>query len=887
MKLGSLFDGAGGFPYAGAMAGFTPVWASEIEPFPIRVTTRRFPQMKHLGNITEMSGREAEPVDVITFGSPCQDLSVAGRREGLDGERSGLFRQAIRIIREMREATNGQQPKYIVWENVPGAFSSNKGEDFRTVLEEIAKIKDSRVSIPRPDKGKWMFAGEIVGDDYSIAWRTYDAQYWGVPQRRKRIYLVADFTGRRAGRIQFERESLCGNPAQGGRQGQGAAGTPAGDAGTPIQGDRVICLMDMGGSKMDITEGITGTLRAGAKGHDPIIADTWAIQGSMIGREEKNGPQGGGINKNVSFTLNTSDRHAVIDKKPLAFHLTQDPITSETVTPCISTGNSRNGQAVIGAVVPKATVYGLSAKDSNAWKSGNPHSGCYEAEATRTLDTHGGNPTCAQGGNIIVQEARVFENHSQDSRYRDLGQICETVAAKYGTGGNNMPIVVEGTPYSIGNGQVHDLGLDEKAKTLSCMHDQQAVIIPAYGIDRAAFNQGRNAQYNFSIEEELEPCLVAKGPNAVAHIDEQQGYPYRARRLTPLECCRLQGYPDWWRTGLDTPEPTEDEVDEWLEIFETHRQAIDPDKKPKTRNQVRKWLKYPQTDSAEYRMWGNSLAIPNAYQVLAGIAAELQAEQERPLYIASWSGGKDSTASIILAHEHGEPLDLIIFSEVMFDSETSGELPEHIDFVKNTAIPIFESWGYTVKVLHAGLTYMDIFMREPTRGKRYGMGLKTGFPMAGRCQINRSVKIKPIEDFLKTLERDYTQYIGIAADEPKRLEAMKERCQKKGWSQVSLLEKYGCTEQRAKELCEKYGLLSPVYDFTPRGGCWFCPNARRGELRNLRDNHPDLWQRLLDLENEPNLIGAIWNSLEKKSIHRVEEMFRQEDAQLTIWDIEH
>ena len=142
ITLGSLFDGAGGFPYAGAMAGITPVWASEIEPFPIRVTTRRLPQMKHLGNITDMDGRKADPVDVITFGSPCQDLSVAGRREGLTGERSGLFREAIRIIREMRERTHGQQPKYIVWENVPGAFSSNKGEDFRTVLEEIAKVKD-------------------------------------------------------------------------------------------------------------------------------------------------------------------------------------------------------------------------------------------------------------------------------------------------------------------------------------------------------------------------------------------------------------------------------------------------------------------------------------------------------------------------------------------------------------------------------------------------------------------------------------------------------------------------------------------------------------------------------------------------------------------------
>ena len=176
ITLGSLFDGAGGFPLAGTMAGITPKWASEIEPFPIRVTTKRFPDMKHIGNITEVDGGEIDPVDIITFGSPCQDLSVAGSRKGLAGERSGLFLEAVRVIREMREKTNGQKPEFIVWENVPGAFSSNGGKDFRTVLEEIAKIKDPGVCIPGPDSGKWTNAGEIVGDGYSIAYRVYDSQ---------------------------------------------------------------------------------------------------------------------------------------------------------------------------------------------------------------------------------------------------------------------------------------------------------------------------------------------------------------------------------------------------------------------------------------------------------------------------------------------------------------------------------------------------------------------------------------------------------------------------------------------------------------------------------------------------------------------------------------
>ena len=145
MKLGSLFDGIGGFPLAGRRYGITPVWASEIEPWPIKVTEHHFPDMIHLGDLTKISGAEIEPVDIITFGSPCQDLSVAGKREGLAGERSGLFMDAIRIIRQMRDATGGEYPRFAVWENVPGAFSSNKGEDFRAVLEEIAEAE-----IPMP-----------------------------------------------------------------------------------------------------------------------------------------------------------------------------------------------------------------------------------------------------------------------------------------------------------------------------------------------------------------------------------------------------------------------------------------------------------------------------------------------------------------------------------------------------------------------------------------------------------------------------------------------------------------------------------------------------------------------------------------------------------------
>ena len=232
MTLGSLFDGSGGFPLAGVMNGMTPVWASEIETYPLRVTAARFPHMKQLGDVTKIDGAAIDPVDVITFGSPCQDLSVAGKQTGIhDGKRSSLFFEAVRIIREMRGITNGKYPRFAVWENVPGAFSSNKGADFRAVLQALCEIAEPCVSVSEPPKGKWTKAGCIVGDGYSIAWRVYDAQYWGVPQRRKRIYLVADFGSERAGEILFERESMRGDSAQGGEAREGAAGDAAGGTG--------------------------------------------------------------------------------------------------------------------------------------------------------------------------------------------------------------------------------------------------------------------------------------------------------------------------------------------------------------------------------------------------------------------------------------------------------------------------------------------------------------------------------------------------------------------------------------------------------------------------------------------------------------------------------
>ena len=231
LKLGSLFDGSGGFPLAGALCGIEPIWASEVEPYPIAVTKTRFPTLKHLGDISKINGAEIEPVDIITFGSPCQDLSVAGKRAGLKHEdngddettRSGLFIEAVRIIKEMREKTNGEYPRFAVWENVPGAFSSNKGEDFRIVLEELIKVVEPTAVMPAVPQFGWAYADSYCGDGWSLAYRVFDAQYWGVPQRRRRIYLVADFGGQCAREILFEREGLRGYFAEGRTPWQGAS----------------------------------------------------------------------------------------------------------------------------------------------------------------------------------------------------------------------------------------------------------------------------------------------------------------------------------------------------------------------------------------------------------------------------------------------------------------------------------------------------------------------------------------------------------------------------------------------------------------------------------------------------------------------------------------
>ena len=599
LTLGSLFDGSGGFPLAGMMAGITPIWASEIEPFPIRVTTKRIPQMKHYGDISKMNGGKIEPVDIITFGSPCQNLSLAGKREGLNGEKSSMFFEAIRVIKEMRESTNGEYPRWIVWENVPGAMSSSKGQDFRTVLEEICKIKDETVHIPMPEK-KWTTAGEIVGNDYSVAYRILDAQYFGVPQRRRRIFLVADFAGECAGKVLFESESVFGNFKKSLCSWQGTAGT----AETGIGETGTICLNDQGGERIDVTQDKTTTLRAQAHHPPCVMFENHSQDTRYIGPLE--------VSQTVFATFGTGGNN-----QPFVVHT---PKTLKIRCGCDGGGKGaliqENKSATLSCnndqTLFEPKVYGICSNDSNSMKSDNPNSGIYAADTSRTIDCGGVNPSSNQGGMAVVA-------------------LQGSIIGRKEKNGPN------------GSGFNQDTSF-----TLNTV-DRHAV---AYGIDRAAFNQGQNALYDFAIEKEKQPTMVAKGPGAVAEpaysaskasfftsaekecantlvasdykdpplVNDTNGTEYIVRRLTPKECALLQGFPVWWCDGLKTENPTEEEIQKWSDIFENHRKALCKSTKPKTRNQIIKWLKNPHSDRAEYTMWGNGVALPCVFYVLNGIA---------------------------------------------------------------------------------------------------------------------------------------------------------------------------------------------------------------------------------------------------------------------------
>ena len=600
LTLGSLFDGSGGFPLGGLISGITPVWASEIEPFPIRVTTKRLPFMKHYGDISQMDGGKIEPVDIITFGSPCTDMSVAGRRAGLEGQQSVLFYQAIRIIKEMRCATNGKYPRYIVWENVPGAFSSNGGEDFKAVLEAVIDVAEPNTQVPMPEKNRWTYADCYMGDGWSVAYRVLDAQFWGVPQRRKRIYLVADFAGGRAFDILFKSEGLSGYSAEGFRSWQRTAGSTADRTGTAS-----LCLNDQGGQRMDVTDDVTATLRAEAH-HPPCVLESagfcteHSAKSRSIGYEEEISPtlRAGVVPAAVALENHPADSRISISEDNKV----------QTLTSRMGTGGG-NVPLVMGNHV---CAYGISAKDSNAMKSANPHSGIYEAETSRTLDGNGGNPGCNQGGIAVVESYAIQGSMiGRDNKNGPQGDgINEEVSFTLNT-------VDRHAVYAMTTGSFTQVAEDKAPTVLA--RDYKDPTAVCYGIGRDTFNQGKNAKFAPTFEEELQPTLVAKGPGAI-----QSGY--TVRRLTPTECARLQGFPDWWCDDLGVAEPTMEDIRYWYDVFETHRRIVGSSTKPKSLKQIAKWLRNPHSDAAEYKMWGNGVALPCVVFVLSGIVYCTQSE---------------------------------------------------------------------------------------------------------------------------------------------------------------------------------------------------------------------------------------------------------------------
>jgi DNA (cytosine-5)-methyltransferase 1 len=761
LTLGSLFDGSGGFPLGGLLTGqITPLWSSEVEPFAIRVTTKRLPEVKHYGDVSAINGADLPPVDIITFGSPCQDMSIAGKRDGLEGSRSSLFYEAIRIVKEMRCKTNGAKPRFIVWENVPGAFSSNKGQDFKAVLEAVIGVKEPSAEVPAPDKKGWPDADYYLGDGWSVAYRVFDAQWWGVPQRRKRIYLVADFADHGAPKILFESEGVSGYSAEGFRTWQRAASGAEGGTGTAGCRGR-ICLNDQGGERMDVTEEVTSTLRAEAH-HPPCVLESagfcteHSANARSIGYEEERSPtlRAGVVPAAIALENHPTDSRVKISKDGKVQTLTSRCGTGGGNVPLVLDGMENSGEGVEnlpavtlkirsgcegggkGAIwqedksatlgcnndqtvfVPKC--YGVCSKASHSMMSDNPHSGFYEAETSRTLDRSGGDPTCNQGGlcicepvvcvdqgggksNCTVDEqvapplacthggapAVAFTQNQRDE-VRDLGETAGSLSAQPGMKQQTFVAQPEDVTAFHVNQRNELIDLHGKSGALMATRSDQMQTFVLQGnmIGRKDENgpqgDGINEDVCFTldatdrhavcapedvyamttgsfmkVEENVSPTLMArdfKDPTTVAPvphlnngvsgtvatgahpsgfngqdafndrlvIDNPEAQPtpvtYTVRRLTPTECARLQGFPDWWCRDLGTENPTEEEISFWRDVFETHRKLVTHAKKPKTEKQIRKWLADPYTDSAEYRIWGNGVALPCVYFVLSGIA---------------------------------------------------------------------------------------------------------------------------------------------------------------------------------------------------------------------------------------------------------------------------
>lgn len=576
ITMGSLFDGSGTFPLAAKLNGITPVWASEIEPFPIRVTTKRLPEMKHLGDICRINGGEIPPVDLVTFGSPCQNCSYAGDRTGILGKKSSLFFEAIRIIEEMLAATGNAYPSVIVMENVPGLLSSTQGNDIKRVLHEFSRLG---------------FAVDI---------NILQAQYMGVPQRRNRVFIVGvqirlvtasslKQTVPRAKAIDRALEGFDG------LQFYGIATAQF----TPIQTFLRDILEDSPDPKYNLSQkACEGILRrADLRGKTlpkPLDAalrnqsgdgslDTYCFEPGAASR------LGGHCSKEYTCTIRAQmgDNLAAV-VVPVKKHedtgiiavenypansrvkLSADGM-AQTLTSKMGTGGcsvpmvmserqlslpvtENIAQTLMGSdykgvqcVCEEKRAFGICSQNSNAMLSHNPKSGIYEAETARTLDTNGSGPACNQGG-VAVVEAYALQG------------------SMIGRKDKNGP---QGS--------------------------------------------GVNKDVSFTLNT-ADRHSVAYAPDSTAAETE-----YIVRRLSIMECLRLMGLPDSWCSHLETENPTEEEIAFWTEVFETHRKVMGTSSKPKSRYQIIKWLKNPYSDSAVYKLCGNGIVRQCAEFIMDGI----------------------------------------------------------------------------------------------------------------------------------------------------------------------------------------------------------------------------------------------------------------------------
>lgn len=585
MKLGSLFDGSGGFPLAGSLRGIEPVWASEVEPYPIAVTKSRFPNMKHLGSVTDVHGGDIEPVDIITFGSPCQDLSVAGKRAGLKHEangdeettRSGLFMEAVRIIKEMRKATNGEYPTFAVWENVPGAFSSNKGEDFRTVLEELIKIVEPTAVMPAVPKNGWPYADSYCGDGWSLAYRTYDAQYWGVPQRRRRIYLVLDLRGQRAGKVSFERKGVRGHFATFKTAGQGTAGDAANRTGADdCEGECVAYSFDsLASNSMKSKNPHSGCRRVEiAKTLDTTDPNPSKNQGGIA------------IVEPVPYTLKICDENILDDQGGQ-----QITVRTDGKAPTLRAETHGNLPCVLEAAGFKA---GQSMAGGIGWQK--------ECAATLAAQCSGTEPT------VCVK--------CYDARGNGDGQTVSTL-----TGDHENRITDYTSVVCMAHGQANAEILVDKSPCLNCNHEQPIVF------DKNVYGTYQNTCIGWWNESPVgatvrTPC---GGDSTLANVCvEKNNTRCIVRRLTPTECARLQGFPDNWGHPDHKEDFTGEEYRFWLDVRNTHAAINGKPQKDYAKEQMLTWYNKLHTDSSEYKMWGNGISLPTALYVMQGIAEALK-----------------------------------------------------------------------------------------------------------------------------------------------------------------------------------------------------------------------------------------------------------------------